>query len=153
MPLTVLNPDQFLGTPRVWTPERNLAAWETVYAHVNDACRAHGRAATLYIVCGMQGAGKSTWIADHPAFFSTPAIVIDAALPAARHRARALGIAHAHGVRSEAVWVDTPVELALARNAGRPTDEQVPAAAILNVQALFEAPSAAEGFAAVHRVA
>ena len=149
---TVLNPDAFLGSPRIWTPERNLAAWEEIYRLLEANFHQFGQAATLYIVCGIQGAGKSTWIGNNPDFFKAPAFVIDAALPAARHRARAMAFAAAHQVRAEAVWIDTPLEAALARNAGRAEDERVPEAAIANVHTMFEKPSIQEGFAVVHRL-
>ena len=149
---TVLNPDAFLGSPRIWTPERNLAAWEEIYRLLEANFHQFGQAATLYIVCGIQGAGKSTWIGNNPDFFTEPAFVIDAALPAARHRARAMAFAAAHQLRAEAVWMDTPLEVALTRNAGRVEDERVSEAAIANVHTIFEEPSTEEGFAVVHRL-
>ena len=48
-----------------------------------------------------------------------------------------------------AVWVDTPLDVCLARNAGRPDERRVPLVGIRAALARFEPPSVAEGFASV----
>lgn len=150
---TILNPDDFLGYPRLWTPERNAQAWENLYEALTEKLRNRQAAMGMYIVCGVQGAGKTSWIRHNRAFFAASSIIIDAALPAARHRQRALAIAREFAVDAEAVWIDTPLAVALARNALRSPDEQVAEDAVRNVHAIFEVPSLAEGFIKVHRVA
>jgi hypothetical protein len=55
----------------------------------------------------------------------------------------------ATGIRCVAVWIDTPLHLALARNSLRPTGEIVPETATRSVFGLLEAPTADEGFAEV----
>lgn len=148
-----INPDDFLLTPagRVWTPERNKAAWERAYASLQHALSGtpHDSAADkerdLYLVCGIQGAGKSTWIKNNAPRLA-PCVFFDAALPKASHRLPILAIAHSAGTRAHAVWIDTPLEVCLQRNAERQIDERVPEAAIRSVAAHFEPPSPAEGF-------
>lgn len=149
---TILNPDDFLGQPRVWTPERNAQAWETIYHILASNFSQQGPAGRLYIVCGVQGAGKSTWIRNHPAFFAPSSLILDAALPGARHRQRALALAREYAVRADAVWLDIALDVALHRNQSRAADEQVPEAAVRNVHAMFEAPTVEEGFDSIHRV-
>ncbi|MEJ8631138.1 hypothetical protein P0F65_17565 [Sphingomonas sp. I4] len=89
------------------------------------------------------GAGKTSWIATQP---PVPGVLyFDAALPGIRHRAKIIAIARDGGAAIEAVWIDTPLATALARNAGRSPDKVVPADAIRSVAAQFEGPSLAEG--------
>ncbi|KAF1048638.1 MAG: hypothetical protein GAK35_00188 [Herbaspirillum frisingense] len=147
-----LNPDHYLGTPRIWTPERNQQAWEACYRDLETFLQRHAGAATLYIVCGIQGGGKSSWIRDNLHTLAAPAVVLDAALPGARHRARAVTLAGIYGCRAEAVWINTPLETALSWNRLRPADEQVPEEAIHAVSENFEPPTLEEGFADVHEV-
>lgn len=144
----VCNPDDHLWTPagRVFTEERNAAAWERVYADLEALFARCGRDATFFVVMGVQGAGKTTWIRRHHAALGPAAVFLDAAVPAARHRARALALAKRFGVRAVGVWIDTPLGTALARNARRRADEVVPEAALRSVFTLVEPPTIGEGF-------
>nr|USU32815.1 kinase [Methylobacterium sp. OTU13CASTA1] len=110
---------------------------------MEDACE-RLRGARIVVVCGVQGAGKTTWIVAQPK--AAPVIYFDAALPGIRHRAKLLDIARSHGVGIDAVWIRTPLDTALQRNALRPADEIVPVAAILSVANQFEEPTTREGF-------
>ncbi|MBB6365056.1 kinase [Xanthomonas sp. PPL568] len=144
----VVNPDHFLQTERgrEWTPERNQAAWrqshDALTTILAGACESAGTW-TVVIVCGLQGAGKTTWIARQPVRPCT--VYFDAALPGARHRAPIIAIANAAGARIEIVWIKVALPVALARNLQRAADEQVPEEAIRSVHDLFEAPTLAEG--------
>lgn len=154
-----INPDDFLMTPsgRVWTAERNITAWESAYASLSNALSRKRFGAPseqtceLYLVCGIQGAGKSTWIKGNAARLA-PCVFFDAALPRATHRLPILTIARSAGALVHAVWIDTPLEVALRRNGQRPRDERVPEASIRSVAAQFEPPSLPEGFIEVLRV-
>jgi hypothetical protein len=149
-----INPDDFLQTPsgRVWTPERNQVAWEQAYAQLT---RAFSRIPTdaepngqrdLYLVCGLQGAGKSTWIRNNAPRLA-PCIFFDAALPRAIHRLPVLEIARSAGATVHGVWIHAPLEVALRRNAQRRNDERVPETSIRSVAQQFEPPTVSEGFA------
>jgi predicted kinase len=151
-----INPDDFLQTNsgRLWTPERNKAAWELAFASLERALAetlpAHEtpRSLDLYVVCGIQGAGKSTWIREN-ALRLAPCIFFDAALPRAIHRLPLITIARRFGATVYAVWINTPIERALDRNRQRSADERVPESSILAVAGQFEPPTISEGFAAV----
>jgi predicted kinase len=95
---------------------------------------------------GVQGGGKTTWIRAHYDALGPHALFMDAAVPARRHRARAVALAKRFGVHTIAVWIDTPLERALAQNAARPADEVVPELAVRSVFGLLEAPTKSEGF-------
>jgi predicted kinase len=146
-----INPDHYLQTPsgRVWTPERNTVAWEQAYVQLTSALA--GAPRTLYLVCGLQGAGKSSWIEVNMSRLA-PCVFFDAALPRAVHRLPAITIARSTGARARCVWMDTPLEIALKRNAERREDERVPESSIRSVAAQFEPPSVSEGFIEVVRV-
>ena len=143
---TTINPDDFLETPegRVWTVERNEEAWRLSYAALERVLELASASMRVVVVCGIQGAGKSTWIALQPVSPST--IYFDAALPGVRHRARVISIAQRLGSSVEAVWIDTPLDVAIERNAARSPDKVVPTPAIIAVAQQFEKPTAAEGF-------
>lgn len=152
MPLSslpiVINPDRFLQTEhgRVWTPERNRAAWRQSHDALKAilaGARESAATWTVVIVCGLQGAGKTTWIAQQPIRPCT--VYFDAALPGARHRAPIVAIAKAAGARIEIVWLKVALDVAIARNLQRAEDEHVPEESIRSVADLFEAPTLAEG--------
>jgi predicted kinase len=148
---SIINPDKFLETPdgRVWTPERNAEAWRLAFDALDFALSERKLAGlNVVIVCGLQGSGKSTWIAQN-GVRSPNIIYFDAALPRARHRAPIVEIARKHSASVEVVWINVPFDVALQRNAQRPTDQIVPEASIASVAALFEPPSKDEGFTTV----
>jgi hypothetical protein len=148
-----INPDDFLVTPsgRLWTPERNKVAWEQAYASLTrvlslvPADVLSRRTRDLYLVCGLQGAGKSTWIRDNASRLA-PCVFFDAALPRAIHRLPVITIAHSAGAAVHAVWINASLEAALHRNSQRRDDERVPETSIRSVAAQFEAPTVSEGF-------
>lgn len=146
----VINPDDFLetATGRVWTPERSREAWQHCFDKLARILKDRPQRQTVVIVCGLQGAGKSTWIAQQPLRADT--VYFDAALPGARHRQPIIDAAREAGAVVEVVWVKVPLAVALAQNALRQIDKQAPEAAIRSVAALFEAPTLAEGFARLH---
>lgn len=149
-----LNPDHFLETSagRVDSPERGRAAWEQAYTELEGQLAAVGAGGTLYIVCGLQGAGKSTWVRLNAQTMGPHAIFFDAALPSRKHRSRALGMAAASGTPAVAVWINTPIEIALQRNASRPEGERVPESIIQHVLEQLEPPSLTEGFVRIIEV-
>ncbi|TXN44013.1 AAA family ATPase [Methylobacterium sp. WL7] len=148
----VIDPDRFLetGSGRVWTPERNAAAWRLAYAALERSL-VGGGIDRVVIVCGLQGAGKSTWVAAQDR--DAGRVYVDAALPGVRHRAPIIAIARRHGVPVEAVWIRVPLDVALYRNRRRRADTIVPEATIRSVANLFEPPTVEEGFAQVRIVA
>lgn len=150
----IVNPDDYLETPagRVFIAERSRQAWEQAYAAVDVLL---AQASRLYLVMGVQGAGKSSWIARHAAGLQEHAMIFDAALPARRHRERLLTLARAHDVAVTAVFVQASLDEALSRNVTRTADTMVPEHALRSVFAMLEVPSVEEGIETVilHRSA
>jgi predicted kinase len=147
MPETI-NPDDFLETERgrVWTAERDIEAWRQAFSVLESTLQS-GRASRIIVVCGLQGAGKSTWISTRPP--GGDVVYFDAALPGSKHRRPLIEIAQRYGVVIEAVWIKVSLALALERNARREIDKVVPEASIRSVAARFEPPSIEEGFSSV----
>lgn len=151
----VFNPDDYLETlgGRVFSQPRNAEAWRLALQALETALSRAGSKARLHLVVGLQAAGKSCWIKQHLAATSdSSCLYFDAALPRQVHRAPILALAARHGVPVTAVWVRASVEQALARNALRRLDHQVPRASIEAVAAAFEPPSSHEGVVEVIEV-
>jgi len=147
-PPRVFNPDDYLQTEegRLYTDERNAAAWERIYSELEELFRDSTADTRFFVVLGVQGGGKTSWIRKHSGSLGSSAICLDAALPARRHRARALSLAQRFSVYSVAVWINVTLERALKQNAKRAPDEVVPEFAIRSVFGLIEAPTLEEGF-------
>jgi predicted kinase len=64
-------------------------------------------------------------------------------------RAPILAVAQRYGVPAVAVWLRTPLDECLARNAARPPDEVANERGLRNVFAALEPPEEEEGFAEV----
>lgn len=148
-----INPDHYLETDAglVFTTERNKLVWEQAHADLAQALRATAPPRTLYVVMGVQGAGKTTWGESNQSLLAN-AMVFDAALPAKAHRVKLLAMAVELGTLALAVFINTGLALALARNQLRSPDKQVPEAAVRHVFSMLEPPSPEEGFSRIIEV-
>lgn len=140
-----LNPDHYLETEsgRIFTAERNVVAWDQLYADLSRALEERPR--QIVMVIGVQGAGKSTWTRKI-ASEDPDVIYVDYSFATRRSRSRLIETAKTVGVPVSVVWIKVPLEVALSRNRGRPADEFVPDDAVENVFRIFEPPTLSEGF-------
>lgn len=147
-PPRVINPDDYLETEfgREFTPERNRQAWESAYARLSDELSSARPGTHVYLVMGVQGAGKSRWVSDNLGRVGHRAVVFDAALPGRRHRERLLAIARDHQAPVIAIFVKASLDTALSRNARRSADKRVPEDAVTSVFQQLEPPTHDEGF-------
>jgi predicted kinase len=106
----------------------------------------------FYLVCGVQGAGKTRWVKENRASFAEPAIVLDAALPRARDRAAAVALAQRFSCRLIGIRISCSLDVALARNRARPADVVVPDEVVRIVFNEFEPLSLKEGFDEVFEI-
>jgi len=148
------NPDHFLNLTEALavTKEDVHAAWERTYAELRQSLLAIGSAGTLYLVFGLQGAGKTTWVHRNSPKLGPNSVFLDGPLPSSSKRARALCLAREAGCKAVAVWVDTPFEVALAQNSHRPGLARISQEAMRHVLGQLEPPTVAEGFAEVIHV-
>jgi len=143
-----INPDNYLETPsgRVWSIERNKAAWNQAYSDFESSLKQMNTNVIVYIVLGVQGSGKSTWIDEIKSKVNKPTVFFDAAMPAVAHRSKVITIAKKYSNNIIAVWLDVSIETALERNNKRSKDKVVPTSAIKGVFSQLEPPSIEEGF-------
>jgi predicted kinase len=125
-------------------------------------------------VVGLQGAGKSTWVAaslaathavvskDHwprarrrearqqrlvaELLAAGRSVVVDNTNPSPQERAPLVAAARRAGVPVRAVWLDTPLDVCLTRNDARAERERVPLVGVLAARARLVPPSTDEGF-------
>jgi predicted kinase len=123
---------------------------------------------------GLQGSGKSTWVARHLAgthvvvskdhwpnarrresrqrrvvaelLAAGASVVVENTNPAPDDRAPLIAAARDAGVPVRAVWVDTPPDICRARNDARDGRARVPLVGLLATRGRFAPPDRAEGF-------
>ena len=146
------NPDDFLGDPRVFTEERNREAWRACKELIERTLAQTKEPYNYYLVCGVQGAGKTRWVRENRLSFVEPAIVFDAAFPRARDRTAAIVQARRFSCRLIGIWISCSLDVALARNRARSPDQIVPEDVVRLVFKNFEPPTLEEGFDEVSKV-
>ena len=135
----------------------------------------------LVVMVGLQGSGKSTWVARHLAgthavvskdhwpnarrkqgrqsrvvaehLAAGRSVVVDNTNPSLEDRAALLALAAEAGATVRAVWLDVPLETCLERNDRRQGRARVPVQGVLGTRARFVPPTVAEGFGRVDVVA
>ncbi|GLY85440.1 ATP-binding protein [Actinoallomurus iriomotensis] len=128
----------------------------------------------LVVMVGLQGCGKSTWVAGHLAgthavvskdqwpnarrrerrqrrlvdelLAAGRDVVVDNTNPSPGERAPLIAIARAHGAVVRAVYVDVPLPVCLDRNAARTGRARVPLVGVLGTAKRLVAPTVEEGF-------
>jgi|SRR5262245_3661534 len=150
--LIYVNPDDFLGNPRVFTLERNQEAWRSCKDLAETTLTETTDRYNYYVVCGIQGSGKTHWVNENRAVFLEPALVFDAALPRARDRAGAVAQGRRFSCRLICIWISCPLDMALARNRARPHDQVIEDEVVRFVFNNFEPPTLAEGFDEVVKI-
>lgn len=141
--------------------------------------------ATLYMMCGLPGAGKSTatkkmaqdfmvvrpddylyeedgtynWTPERVAAAWGKAkgqaerhlkggmhVLFDATFVSRRARKPYIDLAKSVGAHAVCVFLDTPLEVCMERNAARPPDRRVPEETMRRMHRSFERPTIEEGF-------
>jgi len=128
------------------------AAWERAYNDLRDRLQDLSPEGVLYIVFGVQGSGKTTWIKNNASRMGNDCIFFDGPLPSREKRSRALAMAADAGIQAVAVWVNVPLAVAFARNAARRGLAIIKEEAIRHVHGQLEPPSLGEGFVRIIRV-
>jgi predicted kinase len=143
-----IDPDHFLDLSSASAVTRDdvRAAWEKAYSLLEQRLAELGATATLYIVFGIQGGGKTTWVAGNATLCGQNTIFFSGPLPSRKHRERALALAKTARCRAVAVWINTTFEVAMERNSKRSGLARIREEAIRHVYENLEPPSIEEGF-------
>ena len=148
-----INLDDLLETPggRICTRERVDEALKQCFAALAAALASATDQTTVYVLVGAQAAGKTTW-ARAKAAQDPNAVLFDWILVKKSERQPIVAAAREAGVPVVAVWLKTPLDVCVARNAARPVNELCDEEAVRNVFAAVEPPSLEEGFARIEHV-
>lgn len=143
-----IDPDNFLDLSGAVSISREdvRAAWDQAYALAEKRLIELGPDSHFYVVFGLQGAGKSTWVAEQSGLRPQRAVYLSGPLPSRRHRERALAIGKRVGCRNVGVWIDEPIAVALQRNAQRSGLARIKEEAVRHVHENLEPPTLDEGF-------
>ena len=143
-----IDPDQFLDLSGAVPVGRDdvRSAWDSAYTLVEHKLNELGPNSDFYVVFGIQGAGKSTWVAEKSRARPLHAVYLSGPLPSRKHRERALAIAKRIGCRTVGVWVNEPFAVAVERNSRRSGLARIKEEAIRHVHENLEPPSLEEGF-------
>ena len=150
----IISPDHHLYLPDGtyhWTPDRVKQAWATAGSLFHQALAWPVKPAAVVLMVGVPASGKSSWLSEHE---DERVLYFDATFALPRWREPWIASATAAGVQVEVLWVDTPLEVCIERNAARPADRQVPEDTMRKMHRNIKSnpPSVSEGVAGVVRI-
>ncbi len=122
----IVSPDHHLLTADGvyhWTPERVKSAWQKAKTQFKSALGWPIKPDKVVLLMGIPASGKSTWLTHHE---DERVLYFDACFDLPWKRKPYIDMAHSVGVPVEVVWLDTPLEVCLERNAARSEDRRVP---------------------------
>lgn len=144
----ILRPDDLLvAGPGRWERSAIAEAWAQCFRWLRAAL-ASPQILRAGVLVGIPGAGKTTWSGVND---RVDTCLHDAVWADPRRRAQLAARVHAAGKTAIAIWVRTPIDVCLLRNAARPEWRRVPEDAMRSAAALLDRfpPSRAEGWDAV----
>lgn len=145
--MTVISPDAYLINEEgeyEWSPPRAKAAWDSAYDALKEAL-ADDSTEELVLMCGIPGAGKSTWLQNHR---QEGVVYFDATFTNRRARKGVIRFAQEFGVPYSILVLNTPLSICSERNDTRTPDRRVPDAVMDRMQGslLRDLPTKWEGF-------
>ena len=155
----IISPDKFLkdiNGDYKWTPKANSEAWTRCYrglgkelTNVSDG--------NLLIMCGLPGSGKSSILSgkhgnkqEAEALLEQYNVIFDATFSTRISRSSILNICIGAGWDVDCMYVNTPVDECLSRNALRRDVKNVPDTVIIGMYDRFDTPELSEGFKHVY---
>jgi len=130
----IISPDShlYVDDNYVWNPEAVKEAWAIArkeFAGFLQHCEGVKRLGLalpkVFLMVGAPASGKSTWLRSRGSAFSSEAY-FDACFDLPWKRQPFIDQARAMGCEVVVVWIDTPLEICIARNGARSKDRQVP---------------------------
>ena len=143
----IVSPDHHLYLPDGtyhWTPDRVKQAWATAGSLFHQALAWPVKPDAVVLLMGVPAAGKSTWLSEHE---DERVLYFDATFDLPWKRKPWIASATKAGVPVEIVWLDTPLEVCIERNATRPECRRVPLFVMraMHAKILSSPPTEAEG--------
>jgi len=147
--MKIISPDSHLykDGQYVWTEQRAYSAWKSSYSELEMSLRAEKSAPKVVMLCGLPGAGKSTWLSQQ---VDESSIFFDATF--ANRKARKEFVQFVKKVRPDSqitlIKFQTPYNVCVKRNNERPTDRKVPDSSMERMKKNLEdnPPEESEGF-------
>jgi predicted kinase len=122
----IVSPDHHLidaDGKYVWTPTRVLEAWASAKEQFTQALQWPIKPDKVVLFVGTPASGKSFWLDQRE---DERVLYFDATFDLPFKRKPYIRLAREAGVPVEIVWLDTPLEVCIERNAQRPVGRQVP---------------------------
>jgi hypothetical protein len=149
----VLEPDQYSYDSEgryAWTIEKRDQAWEDCFARLSAALSSPSFHRAVLMI-GIPGSGKSTMARKR----AEPGLVVfDGVFAQRATRLRAVEIARKAGKPISAIWLQTPWDECIRRNALRSPDRRIPEESMrgMEIQLEREPPTLEEGYATLEIV-
>lgn len=147
----ILSPDNLLITPEgvyLHTPDRLLWAWREVMRLAQEARSQHNE---ITLLCGVAGAGKSTWLAQNA---RPDALYLDVTNGRRKDRIETVQNLREMGYVVHIIYVKTSLKTCLDRQANRAESRRVPEKRIQSMYHSLRAypPVMEEGYQTIQEV-
>lgn len=150
----IICPDDYLLDDKgVYAFSRHRAneAWQKAILDVDDQLKQRVPS-IVYVLSGPQGAGKSTWAAQHRPTVPGLSLYFDATLPFSSDRAALVVRARRVGARVVCIRFLTSLKKCIRNSSSREPGRQVPEKVIRDFFNAFEEISVDEGFDEIHMI-
>jgi len=150
----IICPDNYLLDDKgVYAFSRHRAneAWQKAILDVDDQLKQRVPS-IVYVLSGPQGAGKTTWAAQHRPTAPGVSLYFDATLPFSSDRAALVVRARRVGARIACIRFLTSLEKCIRNSSSRELGRQIPEKVIRDVFDAFEEISVDEGFDEIHMI-
>ena len=148
----IICPDTYLVNEKgeyKFSKHRANEAWQKAILDVDEQLRSRVPS-KIFVLAGPQGAGKSTWAAQHRPSAPGVSLYFDATLPFSVDRSALVVRARRVGANVVCVRFLTPLEQCIKNCALREPERHVPETVIRDVYKAFEEITIDEGFDEIH---
>lgn len=150
----IICPDNYLLDDQgiyTFSKQRANEAWQKAILDVDDQLKRRVPS-IVYVLSGPQGAGKSTWAAQHRTTTPGISLYFDATLPFSSDRAALVVRARRVGARIVCIRFLTPLEKCIKNCSSRELGRHIPEKVIRDIFDAFEEISIDEGFDEIHMI-
>lgn len=141
----IISPDNLLldeNGKYVWSVDRVKKAWDYALDEWKKAAEKED-VESFIIMCGMPGAGKSTYLSKN---YSEKSVYFDATSVAPKRRKHLLQLIKKSKAKKICVYLNTPFNVCIERNNTRTDDRKVPMDVMKRMNDNLKTPDKSEGF-------